>query len=147
MQRGNWLAQVGASYYTFDPKSWYGHRGNDERWYKEISANVKLGYDLQNGWMPYTSFTADSRIDYADRPMEYSWFNGFHKTGGKYSVDAGIRYDFTLDGTNTNTWWAQAEANYFVKENIAVGIFGDYYLGGNYVDYSYTLGLSAKVLF
>lgn len=62
--------------------------------------------------------------------MEYSWFNGFHKTGGKYSVDAGIRYDFTLDGTNTNTWWAQAEANYFVKENIAVGIFGDYYLGG-----------------
>lgn len=150
MQHGNWLAQVGASYYTFDPKSWYGHRGNDERWYKEISANVKLGYDLQNGWMPYTSFTADSRIDYADRPMEYSWFNGFHKTGGKYSVDAGIRYDFTLDGTNTNTWWAQAEANYFVKENIAVGIFGDYYLGGNYndyVDYSYTLGLSAKVLF
>ena len=58
--------------------------------------------------------------------MEYSWFNGFHKTGGKYSVDAGIRYDFTLDGTNTNTWWAQAEANYFVKENIAVGIFGMY---------------------
>ena len=50
MQHGNWLAQVGASYYTFDPKSWYGHRGNDERWYKEISANVKLGYDLQNGW-------------------------------------------------------------------------------------------------
>ena len=45
---------------------------------------------------------------------------------------------------------SQAEANYFVKENIAVGIFGDYYLGGNYndyVDYSYTLGLSAKVLF
>ena len=29
MQHGNWLAQVGASYYTFDPKSWYGHRGND----------------------------------------------------------------------------------------------------------------------
>ncbi len=116
MQHGNWLAQVGASYYTFDPKSWYGHRGNDERWYKEISANVKLGYDLQNGWMPYTSFTADSRIDYADRPMEYSWFNGFHKTGGKYSVDAGIRYDFTLDGTNTNTWWAQAEANSLSKK-------------------------------
>ena len=35
MQHGNWLAQVGASYYTFDPKSWYGHRGNDERWYRK----------------------------------------------------------------------------------------------------------------
>ncbi len=150
MQNGNWLAQVGGSYYTFNPKSWYGHRNTDSRWYKEVEANAKLGYSMQDGWTPYTSFTAASPIDQADRTMDYSWFNGVHKTGNKYSVDAGIRYDFVLDGTNTNTWWAQAEANYFVKDNVTVGVFGDYYLGGNYsdlVDYSYTLGVNAKVLF
>lgn len=146
----NWLAQIGASYYTMDPKSWYGHRGNDSRWYKELEANVKLGYDMQNGLLPYTSFTASSNIDEADRTLEYSWFGGVHYTQNKYSVDAGIRYDFSLDQANQNTWWAEAEANYFVKENMTVGIFGDYYLGGtgsDDIDYNYTLGLNAKVLF
>ena len=150
IRQGQWLSQIGVGYYTYDPKSWYGHHGNDERWYKSVNADVKVGYEMANGWLPYTSFSVDSRVDYSDRPMYYSWFGGVHKTGDKYSVDAGIRYDFELDGTNTNTWWVEAQANYFVNENIAVGLFGDYYLGGNYngiIDYDYTLGLSAKVLF
>ncbi len=159
MQAGNWLAQVGAYYYTFDPESWYGHNRQDEndRWYKELGAQVKLGYDLCNGWTPYTSFTASSAIDQANRTAEYSWFGGVHKKFDKASIDAGIRYDFntdnddSLDGDhNTNMWYAQAEANYFIKENIALGLYGDYYLGGSYnddVDYDYTAGLQAKVLF
>lgn len=163
MQRGNWLAQAGASYYTFNPKSWYGHRDNDSRWFKELAAEVKLGYDLCNGWTPYTSFTATSVVDQANRPMNYSWFAGVHKADTKYSLDAGIRYDFNTDGDaeivkndfeenkhNTNLWYLQAEANYFVKENVALGIYGDYYLGGSYnddIDYDYTAGLQAKVLF
>lgn len=150
MNYGNWLAQVGGSYYTFDSKSWYGHRYRDSNWDKEIDLNAKAGYMLQDGWTPYTSLSLSSPIDQNDRPIDYSWFNGFHKTGYKYSVDAGIRYDFVLDGSNTNTWWAQAEANYFIKDNVTVGIFGDYYIGGSYsdaVDYSYTLGVNAKVLF
>lgn len=163
MQAGNWLAQVGASYYTFDPESWYGHRDNDDRWFKKLAAEVKLGYDLCNGWTPYTSFSASSVIDQANRPVNYSWFGGVHKKFDKASIDAGIRYDFNTDGdaevikngfiengSNTNMWYAQAEANYFIKENIALGLYGDYYLGGSYnddVDYDYTAGLQAKVLF
>ncbi len=150
MRSGNLLSQVGVSYFTYDPKSWYGHRGNDARWQKYLNGEVKVGYELQNGWLPYTAFSATGNIDNYDRSVDYSWFGGVHKTGGKYSVDAGIRYDFNLDDANTNTWWVEAEANYFVRENIAVGLFGDYYLGGNYndmIDYDYTLGLSAKVLF
>ena len=157
MQRGNWLAQAGASYYTFNPKSWYGHRDNDSRWFKELAAEVKLGYDLCNGLTPYTSFTASSVIDQANRTAVYSWFGGVHKKFDKASIDAGVRYDFntdndaSLDGNhNTNMWYAQAEANYFVKENVALGIYGDYYLGGSYnddIDYDYTAGLQAKVLF
>ncbi len=150
MRSGNLLSQVGVSYFTYDPKSWYGHHGNDARWQKYLNGEVKVGYELQNGWLPYTTFSATGNIDNYDRSVDYSWFGGVHKTGGKYSVDAGIRYDFNLDDANTNTWWIEAEANYFVRENIAVGLFGDYYLGGNYndmIDYDYTLGLSAKVLF
>lgn len=164
MQAGNWLAQVGAAYYTYNPKSWYGHKnykertgeGND-RWQKELAAQVKIGYDLCNGWTPYTSFDVAGNIDNADRYMDYSWFGGVHKKFDKASVDAGLRYDFTTDGQNTNQLYAQAEANYFVKENIALGIYGDYYLAGNVdennggnkidVDYDYTAGLQAKVLF
>ncbi|MDY4842192.1 MAG: hypothetical protein SO314_07505 [Alphaproteobacteria bacterium] len=154
MQAGNWLAQVGASYYTYNPKSWYGHKnyeGND-RWQKELAAQVKLGYDLCNGWTPYTSFDISGNIDDADRELDYAWFGGVHKKFDKASVDAGLRYDFTTDGKNANQLYAQAEANYFVKENIALGVYGDYYLGGNSdydedIDYDYTAGLQAKVLF
>ena len=69
----------------------------------------------------------------------------------KAALDAGIRYEFeTDDGSNTNEWYVQAEANYFVKDNVAVGVFGDYYLDGTsdkYIDYDYTAGVNLKVLF
>ena len=99
MRSGNLLSQVGVSYFTYDPKSWYGHRGNDARWQKYLNGEVKVGYELQNGWLPYTTFSATGNIDNYDRSVDYSWFGGVHKTGGKYSVDAGIRYDFNLDGS------------------------------------------------
>ena len=157
MNYGSWMSQIGASYYTYDPNSWYGHRNEDEDWKKEISAEVKLGYDLCNGLVPYTSFKATSVVDETNRTMDYSWFAGIHKSAPKYSLDAGIRYDFNTDNDNsndgkhnTNEWYAQAEANYFLKDNIALGVYGDYYLGGSFndeVDYDYTAGVQAKVLF
>ncbi len=157
MQAGNWLAQVGAHYYTYDQESWYGHNrpnGND-RWYKELGAQVKLGYDLCNGWTPYTSFDIAGNIDDAERDLGYSWFGGVHKKFDKASVDAGLRYDFNHNDGSANQLYAQAEANYFIKDNIAVGLYGDYYLAGNDgenwedadIDYDYTAGLQAKVLF
>lgn len=148
--QGNWMSQIGASYYTFNPESWYGHKGTDSRWYKELNAEAKLGYSMMNGLIPYGKLSLSSPIDQSDREIDYSTFMGVHKEFSKFSLDGGLRYDFTLDGTNTNTWWAQGEANYFVKQNMTVGVFGEYYLGGNYsdtVDYGYTIGLNAKVLF
>lgn len=157
MQAGNWLAQVGAHYYTYDQESWYGHnrQGENDRWYKELGAQVKLGYDLCNGWTPYTSFDIAGNIDDADRELDYSWFGGVHKKFDKASVDAGLRYDFNHNDGSANQLYAQAEANYFIKDNIAVGLYGDYYLTGNDgenwedadIDYDYTAGLQAKVLF
>ena len=150
MRSGNWLSQVGLSYYTYNPKSWEGHRFNDARWYKAVIANAQLGYDLGNGWTPYASFTAGSDIDQSHRSIDYIAFAGVHKTADKFAVDGGIRYKFNLEDANTNTWWLQAEANYFVTENVALGVFGDYYLGGtgsDEIDYDYTAGVNLKVLF
>lgn len=155
MTSGNILSQIGFDYYTMDPKSWEGHRYNDSRWYKEASLNGMLGYDMGNGLMPYTSLELSSPIDQNHRPINGSVFAGAHKFTGGASFDGGIRYDFGKDdikGTNNNVnlWFAQAEANYFLKDNMAVGVYGSYYLGGSYnedIDYGYDAGARFKVLF
>lgn len=106
---------------------------------------------MGNGLTPYTMFTAESPIDQKDREMLYSAFAGVHKTFDKAAVDTGIRYDFNTDtGANKNMWYWQAEANYFVRDNVALGVYGDYYLGGtgnSEIKYDYTSGVNVKVLF
>lgn len=147
----NILTQIGAGYYTYQPASWYGHKGESSDWYKEIKLEAQLGYDMGNGLTPYTMFTAESPIDQKDREMFYSAFAGVHKTFDKAAVDTGIRYDFNTDtGANKNMWYWQAEANYFVRDNVALGVYGDYYLGGtgnSEIKYDYTAGVNVKVLF
>ncbi len=151
---GRVLTQVGFSYNTFDPRSWYGksgegHEYNTNRWEKILSGEVKLGYDMGCDFTPYTSFTMNGNIDQADRDQEYSWFLGAHKAWMKMSADAGFRYDFGSSEYD-EAWYVELAANYFVSDNVTVGAFGDYYLGGEGhkdVDYGYTFGLNAKVLF
>ena len=155
-----WLVQLHGEYNTYDPRSWYGKRNTDwttgnNRWQKFFNAGIKLGYEAGCGFTPYTTFDVDGNFDDADRWLEYSWFVGAHKQVDKWAVDAGVRYDF--DSDDNEAWYAQAEANYFVKDNITVGVFGDYYLGGSPqlggavtrkdVDYNYDLGLNVKVAF
>ncbi len=43
------LFQIAPSYSTYDPKSFYGHRGNDSRWQKNLGVDLKAGLDLGNG--------------------------------------------------------------------------------------------------
>ena len=149
---GRLLTQVGLGYYTYNEASWYGHKyAWDDDWYKALKFEAQVGYAMDNGLTPYAMFTADGDIDERDRDIYYTVFAGFHKTFDKAALDAGIRYEFeTDDGANTNDWFIQAEANYFVKDNVAVGVFGDYYLKGSYdkdVDYDYSAGVNLKVLF
>lgn len=156
MRHNRIVGQVGVGYYTYNPKSFFGHRGNDSRWYKQINGNAQLGYELCDGLTPYTSIDISGNIDEADRELWYSWFLGAHKTWEKFALDGGVRYDFKTDGSNKNSWFLQAEANYFVTDNMAVGVFGDYYLGGSdyvyntvtpEIDYGYTAGVNFKVVF
>ena len=148
------LGQVSVAYNTYDPRSWYGKGAEGvpggyetNRWAKALRGEVALGYVFDCGLTPYTTFAVDGTIDREDRGQEYSWFLGAHKMLEKVSVDGGFRYDFSPENEK---WYIQAEANYFVKENVTIGVFGDYYLGGkghHDVDYGHTVGLNAKVLF
>ena len=166
---GNIKTQVAGSYYTFNPKSWEGHdlggygddKGygtdeNESRWQKALKGEVKLGYDMGCGLMPYASYSFTGQIDNANRYFGQSAFMGVHKYAVKWAADAGIRYDFNTDGHNNNLVYAQAEFDYYPMDNLAVGVYGDYKIGGATVDSGYendeigtdyTVGLRAKVMF
>ena len=156
---GNIKTQVAGSYYTYNPKSWYGHRFDgghgllNGRWQKFFNGEVKVGYDMGCGLIPYASYSFTGQVDEADRAFYQSAFMGVHKYAVKWAADAGIRYDFNTDGYNNNGVYAQAEVDYYAMDNLALGVYGDYKLGGkiNYYDEEvgtdYTVGLRAKVMF
>ena len=160
---GKVLTQVGASYWTYDPQSFYGQDEMDdetsERWRKGVNAHVMLGYEMDCGFTPYTSFSVDADIDRDNNEQRYAWFVGAHKAWSKASVDGGFRYEFgkeeetKADGTegdvHNEDLYLQLSANYFVTDNFTVGLYGDYNLlpEDKDVKYDYTVGLNAKVLF
>lgn len=156
---GNIKTQVAGSYYTFDPKSFWGHH-TDARWQKAFNGEVKVGYDMGCGLMPYASYSFTGQVDAANREFLQSAFMGVHKYAVKWAADAGIRYDFNTDGHNNNGVYAQAEFDYYPMDNLALGVYGDYKLGGKIstkispynlyteeVGADYTVGLRAKVMF
>lgn len=148
MRQGNLLAQVRGSYYTYNPKDRYG-KDTDARWQKYIDTELRLGYDMGNDWTPYAAYSFSGQIDSADRGVKQSVFAGVHKYAGSWAADAGLLYSFDNDGENDNELYAQAELDYYLTENVAFGIYGDYYLGGQdkEIDKDYTTGFRVKVEF
>ena len=148
---GKVLTQVGLGYRTWQWASFEGHKGNNSDWEKVVDAEVQVGYDLGNGWVPYARFDASSYVDTSDRYMQYSAFAGVHKTCDKVAIDTGLRYDFSTDGKDWKQYFWQLEADYFLTDNVALGIHGDYFLGGDdewvKTKYDYTIGAQLKVLF
>ncbi|MBP5215858.1 MAG: hypothetical protein J6039_04810 [Alphaproteobacteria bacterium] len=146
---GRWLSQLGLGYMTWQPRSWYGKHKATNRWLKYLGAEAQIGYDMCNGFVPYASFSAVSPIGYRPqgREIDYSAKLGAHQSFDKVALDAGIRYDFETHGDNTNEWYAEAEANYFVTPKVAVGLHGDLFLAGNTWKYDRTIGAQLKVLF
>ena len=153
MSKDGLLAQIRGSYATFNPKDFEGKRvfsGSKEsgRWQKYLNADIKLGYDMGEGLIPYMMYGFNGQIDAADREFEQYAFAGVHKYAGNWAVDGGFRYDFNTDGKNSNALYAQAEVDYYPVDNLALGLFGDYYLSGSGdIDEDYTTGLRAKVEF
>jgi len=143
----NILTQVGLGYFTLKPKSWYGRFVDSNSWYKELQFEAQVGYDMGDGLVPYVMFTLDSPIDQSNRVIDYSVFGGVHKTLDQWALDGGLRYDFITHGDNENQLYLQGEADYFLTDTVAVGVHGDYMLGGNDYQHDMTIGAQLKVLF
>ena len=156
----NWVMQLGGSYYTFDPQSWYGHSygaksqirndlGNS-RWYKELRGKIKTGYELEDGLMPYATFEVDGNIDNSNRHLEYTTFAGIHKNEITYSYDVGLRYQFASNSDNNESWFMQGASDYFINDDMSIGGYADYRFAGSYtpkMDYGYSIGARFKVKF
>ncbi len=143
------LFQASVEYFTYDDQDFYGSAG-DATWYKELGAEVMVGYELDCGLTPYASYAINGNIDDGDRELEQSIKAAVYKNFGAYALDLGLRYNFNTHGTNTNDLWAEAAADYYVTDNVAVGLFGAYRIDGSgdkYIDYSYDAGARLKVLF
>ena len=153
--------QVAVDYETWKPRTWYGHQAVKntplDRWQKNIGVDFKLGYDLGDGLSAYGIYGFDSDIDQADRTLGQSLKVGLHKYTGEWALDGAVRYDFSTDGKDYHSWWADVAADYYVKENVALGVYGSYFLDGSdrpnnlfnahNIDYAYEGGIHVKVLF
>lgn len=141
--------QAAVDYFTYDPQDFGGSKAESD-WYKELGAEVKVGYELCNGLTPYMSYAISGNIDDGERELDQSVKAAVYKNFGKYALDLGLRYNFNTDGKNTNDLWAEAKADYYLTDNVAMGVFGTYQLDGTgtkEVDYNYTAGAHVKVLF
>ena len=155
-----WVMQTGASYYTYNPRSWSGRSGEakkeirkehgNTRWYKELNGEVKLGKELEDGLMPYGSVALSGNIDDADRNLYYTAFAGVHKLENNFSYDAGLRYEFETTDDKDETLSVQGSADYFVNDTVSVGGVVDYRLTGSEnpdLDYAYSAEARLKILF
>lgn len=160
------LFQVAVDYETWDPKDFYGHRGNDLRWQKNIGMDLKAGLDLGNGVTPYAIYHIDSDIDTAHRELTQSVSVGVHKYAGKWALDGAVRYEWEknaksefmgVKGKNETSTWFDVAGDYYLRDNVALGLYGSYLIDSHDATWSdgtkehtnsdYELGLRVKVLF
>lgn len=153
MRDGNVLSQVAAGYTTWNPKDFYGKRnvqGQEGRWQKVLNAELKLGYDMGDGLTPYVTYGVEGNVDASDRYLLQTVKAGVHKYTGEWAFGGAVRYEFETDGHNTNEWWLDANVDYDLTENMALGVYGSYFLdgtGSHETDYNYEAGAHLKVLF
>ena len=154
------VIQTNASYYTYNPRSWYGrstkakeqirkNKGNT-RWYKEAKAEIKAGYELDDGLLPYASLGVASNLDDADRDFYYNAFAGIHKLENNFSYGAGLRYEFETSADRNRTLNAEASADYYINDNMSVGGVVDYRVIGDEepkLNSQYGAELRFKILF
>lgn len=135
------ILQAGASYYTYNPRSWYGrsHQAKEKireskgntRWYKEAKAELKAGYELEDGLLPYASLGIDANLDDADRDFYYNAFAGVHKLENNFAYGAGLRYEFETSADKNRTLSAEASADYYIGDNMSIGGVIDYRMLGD----------------
>ena len=154
------IVQTGAYYYTYNPRSWYGrsaqakekireNKGNT-RWYKEARAEIKAGYELEDGLLPYASLGVDANLDDADRDFYYNAFAGIHKLENDFAYGAGLRYEFETSADRNRSLSAEVNADYYINDTMSVGGVVDYQVAGDEnpkIDSQYSAEVRFKILF
>jgi len=158
------LFQVAGRYNTYNPKDFFGKHNTDARWQKSLGLDLKAGLDLGNGITPYIVYSIDSDIDTPHRALTQSVTAGIHKYTGKWALDGAIRYEWDKNnkdwytGKNNTATWFDGAADYYLTDNVALGIYGSYLIdahdqfdgndGSTYhVKEGHEIGLRVKVLF
>ena len=143
-----WTYQLAGEYLTYEANEFgiYSH----DTYTKQFGAQVKIGYDLDNGWSPYAVYGFNSEIDKADRELTQTIVLGTHRYDGENSLDVAVRYDFSCDQKDNDEWWLDVEYDRYLKDNVTIGVYGSYYLDGKHddkINYDYDAGVRLKVLF
>ena len=156
------LFQVAGRYETYNPKDFLGKHNTDDRWQKSLGLDLKAGLDLGNGITPYIVYSIESDIDVAHRTLDQDVSLGIHKYTGKWALDGAVRYSWGKNNKTPKNYtetWFDAEADYYLKDNVALGLYGSYLIDARERrnDWSpetkdrklsdYEIGLHVKVLF
>ena len=168
------LFQAALEYETWQPTTWFGHKPEiTNKWQKNLGLDLKAGLDLGNGITPYIIYHIDSDIDTAHRELTQSVSAGIHKYAGKWALDGAIRYEWTKNHVdaweepgwkfkynkkNTTETWLDVAGDYYLKDNIALGLYGSYLIDSHdrayvwedekeHTNFDYEVGLRVKVLF
>jgi hypothetical protein len=166
------LFQIAPTYTTWQPTTWFGHKSYvTNKWQKNLGLDLKAGLDLGNGLTPYIVYHIDSDIDTGHRELGQSVKVGVHKYAGKWALDGAISYEWSKNHSDKYPWgekyndknttetWFNGEADYYLKDNIALGIYGNYLIDSHdreyvwgwgdkeHTNFAYEVGLRVKVLF
>ena len=147
------VLQAGASYFTYDPESWFGKDSKipqNDRWYKELHGHLKLGYELEDGLTPYLGMNISGNVDNSDRNITYNTVAGVHKLEYGYSFDAALGYEFDDSEDNNVNWYMLGAGDYFIKDNMTLGAAATYRFAGDNtpeMDYGYGVEARFKILF
>ena len=123
--------------------------------YKYFDTQVKLGYQFQK-FLPYVTFNVHTPVAQTEEGHEDSWsYNGkvgvYQGKCGVWSLDTALAWAFDRTDRHARTLSAEAEASYYLTENVTVGVYGSYMLDGkakgNADVYDKTVGARLRLYF
>ncbi len=120
---------------------------------KTFSGFVKVGYEVQEGFLPYVTGTVVKPIEKSEEQPTYIGRFGVYKTlTTNLAADAGVDYAWSSstggDGKHGKVLALDGALNYKLSENTSVGLTGSYVLDVKPGDYDYyTVGVNFKWAF
>lgn len=102
--------------------------------YKYFDTEVKLGYQFKK-FLPYVTFNVHTPVAQTRDGRTHKWsFDGklgvFQGECGVWSLNTALVWAFDRTAAHARTLSAEAEADYYLTKNMALGVYGSYMLDG-----------------